>query len=136
MNAEHTRHLLESYPKLYVQHDRPPTETAMCFLFDCGDGWFDIIDLLSKQLEWLNDTGAIRVEAIQVKEKYGTLRFYTCEYDTGSDCPEGIVWALTDYAEARSAYVCEECGAYGKRREGSWIRTLCDKCEDKSHAPD
>ena len=57
MNAEHTRHLLESYPKLYVQHDRPPTETAMCFLFDCGDGWFDIIDLLSKQLEWLNDTG-------------------------------------------------------------------------------
>jgi len=108
MNAEHTRHLLESYPKLYVQHDRPPTETAMCFLFDCGDGWFDIID----------------------------LRFYTCEYDTGSDCPEGIVWALTDYAEARSAYVCEECGAYGERREGSWIRTLCDKCEDKSHAPD
>lgn len=131
MNAEHTSHLLESYPKLYVQYDRPLTETAMCWGFECGDGWYKIIDDLSRQLEWLNDTGAIRVEAIQVKEKYGTLRFYTSIIRCDDDFPADMVWALTDYAEASSAYVCEECGEMGKTRDGSWIRTLCDDCYAK-----
>ena len=57
--------------------------------------------------------------AEQVKEKFGTLRFYfygSREFDS-----------LVEMAEELSATTCEECGAYGSLREGGWLRTLCDK---------
>jgi hypothetical protein len=59
------------------------------------------------------------VTAVQVKEKFGTLRFY---YDGGDDYIRGLV----SMAESMSAVTCEECGNLGKSRRGGWIRTLCD----------
>ena len=59
-----------------------------------------------------------QVVATQVKEKYGTLRFY---YDGGDDTIDGMV----RMAEAMSAVTCEVCGAPGKTLGGGWIRTLC-----------
>jgi hypothetical protein len=55
----------------------------------------------------------------QVKEKFGSLRFY---YQGGDDEISGMV----RMAESMSNRTCEECGAPGKSREGGWIRTLCD----------
>jgi hypothetical protein len=60
-----------------------------------------------------------QVVAMQVKEKFGTLRFY---YYGGDDVVSGI----ERMAESMSAVMCEECGAPGKSRSGGWIRTLCD----------
>ena len=56
----------------------------------------------------------------QVKEKFGTLRFY---YYGGDEYISGLV----DMAEGMSARTCEECGAPGAIRTGGWIKTLCDK---------
>ncbi len=61
-----------------------------------------------------------QVVAIQVKEKFGTLRFY---YSGGDDFVSGI----ERMAESMSACMCEECGAPGKSRRGGWIQTLCDE---------
>lgn len=61
-----------------------------------------------------------QVVASQVKEKFGTLRFY---YDGGDDYIRG----LASMAEAMSARTCEICGNPGKSRGGGWIRTLCDE---------
>lgn len=61
-----------------------------------------------------------QVEAVQVKEKFGGLRFYI----NGGD---KHIWALVDFAEAMSYRVCEICGKPGKTREGGWILTLCDE---------
>jgi len=58
----------------------------------------------------------------QVKEKFGTLRFY---YHGGDDFVDGVV----RMAEAMTAVTCETCGDVGKCRSGGWIRTLCDKHE-------
>jgi hypothetical protein len=55
----------------------------------------------------------------QVKEKFGTLRVYTCG---GDDAVERYV----EFAEYFSSRVCEDCGAPGKLRTGGWLRTLCD----------
>jgi hypothetical protein len=55
----------------------------------------------------------------QVKEKFGTLRFY---YDGGDAVVDGMV----RMAEALSAVTCEQCGSPGHTREGRWIRSLCD----------
>jgi hypothetical protein len=56
----------------------------------------------------------------QVKEKYGTLRFYT---SGGDDAVERYV----EFAEYFSSRLCEDCGAPGNLRGGGWLRTLCDK---------
>jgi len=60
-----------------------------------------------------------QVVADQVKEKFGTLRFY---YHGGDDRIEGMV----RMAESMSSVTCEECGAPGVLRGGGWLQTLCD----------
>ena len=60
-----------------------------------------------------------QVVAMQVKEKFGTLRFY---YSGGDDVVSGI----ERMADSMSAVMCEKCGAPGRSRHGGWIRTLCD----------
>ena len=60
-----------------------------------------------------------QVVATQIKEKFGTLRFY---YTGGDD----YVWGLEAMAESMSARTCEDCGNSGKLRSGGWVRTLCD----------
>jgi hypothetical protein len=61
-----------------------------------------------------------QVVASQVKEKFGTLRFY---YYGGDD----IVSGIERMAESMTAVTCEKCGAPGKPRSGGWIQTLCEE---------
>lgn len=63
----------------------------------------------------------VQVVAIQVKEKFGGLRFY---YNGGDDYIRGVV----DMAEEMSYVTCEVCGNHGKYlTDRPWIRTLCDE---------
>jgi hypothetical protein len=55
----------------------------------------------------------------QVKEKFGTLRFYY----TGGD---SYIQGLVSMAESMSGVMCEECGSPGKTEGPGWIRTLCE----------
>jgi hypothetical protein len=132
--------------------------TAMCWGLECGDGWYNIIDVLCglltsdyrqaqsrydfikdkvDQPQWEGSKKIITQEqideakakldeetlkvpvAVQVKEKFGGLRFY--------------VQAATDkhyqyitFAESMSYHTCEECGAPGKTYTDGWHTTLCD----------
>lgn len=61
-----------------------------------------------------------QVVADQVKEKFGTLRFY---YHGGDSKVDGMV----RMAESMSAVSCETCGSPGKLRSGGWLQTLCDE---------
>lgn len=61
-----------------------------------------------------------QVVAVQVKEKFGTLRFY---YSGGDDIVSGIV----RMAESISSVTCEICGDAGNSSSYGWIRTLCEK---------
>lgn len=61
-----------------------------------------------------------QVVAVQVKEKYGTLRFYV-NYE------DGYIRGLISMAESMSGRTCEVCGNPGTRRDGGWIQTLCDE---------
>lgn len=121
MNDQNTQKLLRDFPKLYSDHDKPMTETAMCWLFECGDGWYDIIYTLSNQLTWLSDMQNADVRASQVKEKYGILSFYL---DGSTD----IMDACVRSAEIKSARTCELCGNWGRLRGKYWVQTLCDEC--------
>ena len=93
--------------------------------FACGEGWWPILEKLcsniQNHIDWKNKQSEIvpQVTVAQIKEKFGGLRFY---YDGGDDHINGMVRMAEAWADAS----CEECGAPGKRRDGGWIKTLCD----------
>ena len=103
--------------------------TAMCWGITCGDGWYNIVDALCGQIQnhlehnIKDNDGTIVVEATQVKEKYGGLRFY---YTGGDEFIRGVCWM----AEGLSERTCEECGAQGTQNKKGWIRTMCDPCRE------
>ena len=144
MKQELDQLLCEKYPKLMVNRNKPMIETCMCWGFECGDGWFNIIDRLmgniqhhidwkEKQRNWainFNSTASPegmrpvpesipQVTLDQVKEKFGTLRFY---YSGGDEYINGLV----SMAESMSGVTCEQCGSPGTTGGQGWITTLCE----------
>jgi hypothetical protein len=88
-------------------------------------GWRPMIWRLSDKLEALiafMDCPADELPyCVQVKEKYGTLRFYMSTSTQEMD-------ALIESAQDESGMTCEICGMMGKTRYGGWVSTLCDDC--------
>lgn len=86
-----------------------------------GSGWFDILNcacqLIQSHCDWKKET-CPQVVAEQVKEKFGTLRFYV---SGGDDYTQGII----AMAEQMTGKVCEECGTPGETGGKGWITTLC-----------
>lgn len=182
MKKELDEALCKKYPKIFRDRHAKMTYTAMCWGFECGDGWYNIIDQLCRNMQWHIDQsrktrardlrynraltralkGDVRslemyftfkktdtepdeyakksaaqvlakekpqfrevskscpqVIASQVKEKFGTLRFY---YYGGDDYCRG----LENMAESMSAVTCEDCGNTGKHLAQGWYRTLCE----------
>jgi hypothetical protein len=132
MKQELDQLLCEKYPKMMVNRNGAVTETCMCWGFECGDGWFNILDQLmgniQHHIDWNNknfEKGYTQYKQVpqvtldQVKEKFGTLRFY---YTGGDEHISGMV----RMAESMSAVTCEECGNPGKTRGSGWIYTACE----------
>ena len=114
--------LVARYPKLF---------SGRCKYIECCDGWFSIINRLCLQLQYQTDFhGAPQLVVAQVKEKFGTLRFYV---DGG---PSERQYACIDRAEYLSARTCEVCGDEGLPRQGGWIKVLCDKHANGSEVLD
>ena len=140
MRQELDQLLCEKYPKMMVNRNKSMMETTMCWGFECGDGWFNILNLLMSNIQhhidWNNqnfEKGYTQYKQVpqvtldQVKEKFGTLRFY---YSGGDDVIDGMV----RMAESMSAVTCESCGNPGEQTRGGWIKTTCQPCEQKREA--
>lgn len=155
MNEANTKKLYTDFPRLY--RDATNQRSMMKFCFDCNDGWFDLVYKLSsdieaeaKNLNFDPDSGSWPC-AMQVKEKFGTLRFY-CEVGEAKDelVPEVVaelisfrplpsnttIRALIKEAEIKSATICEGCGCPSKLRKDTWWHVTCDKCEAGRRARD
>lgn len=86
--------ILYNNKMLYHMCNKPCTETCMCWGLEISKGWLEAVDKMSKSLEGLNfmfyPRFRVRVQADQVKEKFGTLHFY---YTIVSDPPKWMsVW--------------------------------------------
>jgi hypothetical protein len=115
MTEEHEQYLKTVYPKMFAEAGWGPY---------CNDGWFDLINTLCRSIQahcdWKPDCPQVTVA--QVKEKFGTLRFY---YDGGDEYVAGAV-AL---AESLSGVICEDCGVSGTIDTGErWVKVLCEGC--------
>lgn len=114
MSPEHTLQLFESFPHLFRGKDKPLTESRMSEGFICEDGWFELIRVLSQAIEVIayaegREPGSDQwPEALQVKEKFGRLRFHI-EYASSA------MHRAIDEAGNRSEQTCEICGAPGRR---------------------
>jgi hypothetical protein len=122
MRKELELKLIERWPSWFnVTGDS--RETRMADGFVHGDGWFDIVWRLCEELEALvaeaENVTARPFAVLQVKEKFGGLRFYV-NFRT-----DAIQKRIATAGE-ESLRTCEVCGQPGKRRERDWIRTLCD----------
>jgi len=124
MKQELDEYLCKTYPKMMVNRNKNMQETCMCWGFECGDGWFQILNQLmgniQHHIDWQNRKGEVvpQVTLDQVKEKFGTLRFY---YTGGDDHIRGMV----TMAESMSGVTCETCGNPGTSTSGGWIKTVC-----------
>lgn len=124
MRQELDEALVRDFPNLYA--DRHNKQAPFCWGFECGDGWEPLIRELSQEVEAIivampeKERKKFRVK--QVKEKFGTLRFYMGIAHDG-------IRAAIDRAEQKSAQTCQTCGKPGKVRSGGWISVLCDEHE-------
>ena len=121
MTEDNEEKLLKSFPDLFMTDTLGIPKFGG---FQCGDGWYDLIRELSEKIDYEKTMQfgeeSRELYAMQVKEKYGTLRFYM-----NVAIPEvnDLIWEY----EAKSAVTCERCGKPGKIRDTSWIQTLCDE---------
>ena len=122
MKIEYDNALCNKYPKIFANRYATVQKTAMCWGFECGDGWYLLLDTLCSHLQWdINHNNQPQIVASQVKEKYGTLRFYT---EGSTEKQDGAI----SLAELLSGKICEVCGNPGSTNEGiddSWLRTRC-----------
>ena len=104
----------------------------MCWGIETGDGWYDILDHLCRKLTVIQQELGVVIRADQVKEKFGTLRFYFTA-ETSHELWTDIIEDVVDKAEAQSATICEECGSWGRlgHKDRIWLGTRCDKCAEK-----
>jgi len=171
MKAELQEKLFDKYPKIFGDRTKPMTETCMCWGLDVGDGWYDLIDTLCEALTYTyttsievdeedgkrlgikpySDSYYFTVEppqviATQVKEKYGTLRFYyRSEFDEKiiylletkkypdlekvNDRFYNFIDGVVHFAEIASGRTCEATGQSGELHASGgsmdgWLKVL------------
>ncbi|MCC5797633.1 MAG: hypothetical protein JJU48_09955 [Methylophaga sp.] len=132
MKRELQEEIFSKCPIIYRHRFAGPEHNLMCFGFDCGSGWFEIILELSIDIEKVvekikaNGLDETRLPMVtQVKEKYGGLNFYM----RGENKE---ISALIHRAAKRSVKTCEKCGSPGKFRNiVGWYVTECQACFDE-----
>lgn len=86
-----------------------------------NSGWVLLVKNLCENIMQIDDT----VEIIQVKQKFGNLRFY-CSNNNSQKIVD-----LIRLAEMTSSGICEICGDFDRvSTEGTspYIQSLCAKC--------
>jgi hypothetical protein len=137
MNEKLQSYLYNKYPKIFepkktnIEKAKHPFDV---YGFECDDGWFLLINQLANYIQnYIDNNSYLNVPQLkcrQVKEKYGTLRFY---YEGGDSHLSSII----DAYENMSGYICEKCGETKEiGNTKGWIKTLCKKHNDTgSHTP-
>lgn len=148
-SRSHLDEMRQAFPRLFQRNGGRPEIIGWS-----PAGWDDIVrDLLAQIDAALSDELAAAFLIEQVKEKYGTLRFYYCfdrlvRMRISLVAPDGItrienipegaegypykeIDKLVSAAEDRSEVTCAICGNPGTLRNNGWIVVKCDACDSK-----
>jgi len=134
MHDKLDKKLCQDFPLLYADRNGDVHTTCLVWGFSCDDGWYQLLYDLSSKLEPLiqkfidekkYDPDVYEPScnwwprATQVKEKFGSLRFYM-SYATSE------MHQLIEEAENLSQVTCERCGQPGKLTGKNWLQCLCE----------
>jgi hypothetical protein len=117
----------------FLKPDPSLQSNLMAFGFECGSGWYPIIEEVFDKLEKLIEEMPKEerkhfqkdFEILQVKEKLGGLRIYVNIYT------DEIIEIIREAGE-KALKTCEICGKPGKIREiNHWYFTNCDEHYNK-----
>ena len=127
--------------------------------FECSGGWYELLRDCCKQITDKYKKAGIEIDfvPVQVKERFGTLRFYyefedaplkiaafdfigsvSVRFEPKNEADDEIkknfrhdIATIVRAAEERSKHTCEICGKKGIiRNDLGWVRTLCYECYD------
>jgi len=129
MHKDLEKKLIKNFPNLYV--DMYKINTCMEYGITCDDGWYELINNLSVEIESWCIKNNLRIKATQVKEKFGSLRFYIELIDESSTWDQTQYTELSDIIykyEKLSSETCEVTGNIGKLKiKGYLYKTLCNE---------
>jgi hypothetical protein len=170
MSPELDKQLCDKYPKIFANRYKSAQESCLAFGIECGDGWYNILDNLCASANHMWSTSveidaddAVKLDikenpyggyfapvpapqmvASQVKEKFGTLRFYyDLEFEPNivelskkypdlekvMDRYNAFFDGIVHMAETMSARTCEMSGQQGEMHVSGgtrfgWYKTL------------
>ena len=163
-DAKYGEEFMSRFPILFQHRGLSMSETCMCWGIECPIGWYQILDQLCTVLEFHNmefkNKYGIAIVADQVKEKFGTLRFYytvrdvdkdgvvveACAEDTrvapeenrrriAIDYLEMLADQVIEEAECLTENTCADCGVLldrdNKVETKGWISYICKECDEK-----
>jgi len=117
----------------FIKPDMDLHDNLMAFGFECGEGWYPIIEEAFDKIEETIEKMPKKekkifkqsFEILQVKEKLGGLRI---NINMHTDEINKII----QDAEEKASITCEICGNPGKMRDiNHWYSTNCDDCYNK-----
>lgn len=161
MNKELDEKLCKDFPEIFRDRHGDTRTTAMCWGFDCGDGWEPVIRFACKRI-------MSKVDRLRYAIKYCEENLNKSEWNTREKLDEkkqqleeelkfipvaaqvkekfgGLrfyvnggndrVWDIIGTAESLSYHVCEECGTMKNVMTYTcgWNRTLCDEHADENY---
>ncbi len=134
---EYNRALVERYPWLGIKDyndfdpygENKPDSYDWTWLDDMPDGWRiafgeQMCDEIQKELERVDFVDEYRI--VQVKEKYGGLRWYTGGVPVNSKLDD-----IARKYEFLSENTCIKCGQPATWLSAGWISPYCNECKEK-----
>lgn len=124
-----TEELINKYPKIFQDYEGNPERVNW---YGVPTGWLPVIDKLCGSIQsyidhttrYTNDgpKKPEQVTCVQMKEKFGGLRFYTNGHDN-------YVEGMINMAEYICDHTCQDCGSEQDLGTTSgWISVLCRNC--------
>lgn len=101
----------------------------------CPQGWTQLVDGLCKYLVAIKAD----ISIIQIKEKFGTLRFYyrinpktnqLGSIDKAQLDKETRIAHVFEFTEYLSSTLCRNDGQPGTQHASGWLKTLCKNCKE------
>lgn len=123
---EFRKQLLETYSNYMLKDGMSPISL---FSIEHDFGWDKIIETVFKKIKELFTPEEVQIS--QIKEKFGTLRFYIdyIDYKKIDDKKYDEINECIREAEILTSKTCECCGNPGTTRGGFWLKTVCDECD-------
>jgi hypothetical protein len=121
--------LIKKFPKI-LKAKKKSMSPFSAYGVECDDGWYDMIFNLCTELQTLCDSNGTQVTALQIKEKFATLRVYISIDDGATDAQykaqyKAINEIMNKYDDI-SRKTCEVTGNVGcLYKRGFWVKTLC-----------